>query len=432
MEVKVYKYCENIYNETTGEKQGCKSNVKQCQTKGELPISSGAHGQVYLCDSNDKVLKIVDKYDDLEGEIGYVKYNNTKFKKGEKYKYVAEIFLPFEESVGNAPNYIVMENVVTLDKYVELMNKRITDVKQLFNAKLLLIRKLIEALKFLHLRIGYCHNDLKPQNIGIKKEMIENQSFWMIKFIDMGASVSIKPENRNKMYLIEYGDRLYQPTLMFSYPLILENIQQDYYRDMWAMGCIMYYIVCEKYMIIADFEPQIYKVLMNMDLDSLSYMLCIDEENPDLRKDSANQCINDAMLESRKAFNNVLNVWYDAQTVPFQQISFITTIIFDFMYRSVAQCYEKTDMYEELKQTTQTNGGANSHNNNNFLLSIFEANQGKQDVKELLKSNKPEEAIYKQVHKIVFEHRNKSKKDTRDVDMLRNIVYLKINATKKI
>ena len=160
---------------------------------------------------------------------------------------------------------------------------------------------------------------------------------------------------------------------MFSCPLLLENIQHNYYRDMWAMGCIMYYIVCEKYMIDADREPMIYKTLMNMDIDSLSYMLCIDHEDPDLKKPVMKQCINGAMSDSREAFNEVMNKWYTQDQIPLQQISFIKRTIFNFMYKSVAQSYENTDMYQNIKKPTlgganATLGGANANATLNKLI----------------------------------------------------------------
>lgn len=441
-EQNIYKYCTDN-NVKCGESK-CE-NIKLCNKSNE--ISSGAFGKVFLCDKDDKVLKTVEKSEDIEGEIDYVKYNNS-----DKYKHVAEIYLPVSKSEEklecDSIKYIVMEKVMTLDEYVKKLNKRITNVKILFDAKFLLIRKLIEALRFLHLRIGYCHNDLKPQNIGIKKINNNGKAFWIIKFIDMGASIQIKPENRDKMYSFDEGDRLYQQTLMFSCPLLLEHIQHDYYRDMWAIGCIIYYIVCEKYMIDADREPMIYKTLMNMDIDSLSYMLCIDHEDPDLKKPVMKQCINGAMSDSRKAFNEVMNSWHTQQDqIPLQQISFIKRTIFDFMYKSVAQSYENTDMYQNIKKPSQ--GGANATSGANATpgANAKLSNELKNDLKtksesineeqlneqliEKLKRKKPNEN-YKD---FFIDHGNNNtdtKKDTRDVDMLRNLVYLKINATKKI
>ena len=436
-EQKKYKYCTDS-NVKCGESNQC-INSNECESS-KTSISSGAFGTVYLCDKDDKVLKTVENSKYLKGEIDYVKYNNDeRFKYGEKYKYVAEIFLPFTEPEQQLEcdnmKYIVMEKVMTLDKYVELMNKRITDdVKHLFNAKFLLIRKLIEALRFLHMKIGYCHNDLKPQNIGIKKIIDNKKPFWIIKFIDMGASIPIEPKNRDKMYSFTDDNRLYQQTLMFSCPLLLENIQHDYYRDMWAMGCIMYYIVCGQYMIVADREPMIYKTLMNMDIDSLSYMLCIDHENPDLTKSPIKQCINDKMSESRKAFNEVMNSWYTQQDqIPLQQISFMKTTIFDFMYKSVAQCYESTDMYQNIKIISRAGANATSGANATLNKLIFgPSTETNKPTEEQLKERKKPDESYKDLPKFFINHRNNNtdkKKDTRDVDMLRNLAYLKMNPT---
>ena len=424
-----YKYCTD--SNVKCEESKCE-NIKLCNKKNE--ISSGAFGKVYLCDKNDKVLKTVEESNYIHGEIDYVKYNNEKLKDGEKYKHVAEIFLPVtdKEQKLDCANikYIVMERVMTLDKYIELMNKQITDIKKLFDAKFLLIRKLIEALRFLHFRIGYCHNDLKPQNIGIKKINNNGKSFWIIKFIDMGASIQIKQENRDKMYYFEQTDRLFQQTLLFSCPLLLENIQHDYYRDMWAMGCIMYYIVCGKYMITGNNEPQIYRGLMNMDFDSLSYMLCIDHENPDLKKKNTpmKQCFNTAMGESRKAFNETINSWYEKQEISIQQISFITTTIFDFMYKSVPQSYEITDMYKNI-QDNRKKGGASANSASSYdklKQIIFEKSETKSEMKSLLERKKPDQNYFDNLPEIIKEHR-KSNYDKRDVDMLRNLAYLKMN-----
>lgn len=426
-----YKYC-------TDSKVKCGEGTEKCETIYSCnkikEISSGAFGNVYLCDQNDKVVKTVKtSSDDIQGEIDYVKYNNEKLKDGEKYKHVAEIFLPVteKEKILDCANitYIVMERVMTLDKYVEKMNEKITDVKKLFNAKFLLIGKLIEALRFLHLRVGYCHNDLKPQNIGIKKIIdINNKQFWIIKFIDMGASIPIKPENKDKMYSFEQNERLFQQTVLFSCPLLLENIQHDYYRDMWAMGCIMYYIVCGKYMITGNNEPQIYRGLMNMDFDSLSYMLCIDHENPDSNKSNYKKCFNTTMDKSRKAFNETINSWYKKEQISLQQISFITTTIFDFMYKSVPQSYEITDMYKNI-QDNRKKGGASANSTSSYdklKQIIFEGSETKSEMKSLLERKRKPDPKYNQLPKFIKEHRE-SNTDKRDVDMLRNLTYLKMN-----
>ena len=433
-----YKYCADKNIKCKEVTNTC-TDIKIC-TKIK-PISRGAFGQVYLCTADDKVVKVVKNSEDIKGEIDYVKYDTLK--EGEKYKHVAEIFLPVTENENKlncgSIKYIVMEKVITLDKYVDLMNKTIKDDDiNLFNAKFLLIRKLIEALRFLHMRIGYCHNDLKPQNIGIKKIVDNGKSFWMIKFIDMGASTHITSENRDKMYKFAEADRLYQQTILFSCPLLLEYIQHDYYRDMWAMGCIVYNIVCGEYMIITDLEPQIYKVLMNMDMDSLAYMLCIDDEDPDLKKPSMKQCISGAMSNSREEFKKVMDIWYKEKDIPLKKISFIKSTIFDFMYKSVVQCYESTDMYQKLKTQKTQKGGANPNAKPTDETLKTEAKPTDEEFKTGGKPTDEKFEImlqrkkYTQLKDLQDSIKLQELQDSRDVDMLRNLVYLKINSTKKI
>ena len=147
------------------------------------------------------------------------------------------------------------------------------------------------------------------------------------------------------------------------------------------------------------------------------------------------QCINGKMRVSRKAFNKLMNSWYTQQDqIPLQQISFMKTTIFDFMYKSVAQCYESTDMYQNIKRISRAGANATSGANATLNKLIFEQSTEttNKPTEEQLKERKKPDIDYKDLPNFFIDHRNNNtdtKKDTRDIDMLRNLAYLKMNPT---
>lgn len=58
---------------------------------------------------------------------------------------------------------------------------------KIFEEKCIIILKAAEALQFIHDK-GILHGDIKPDNIVIQKEMVDNTNKYLVKFIDVGSS----------------------------------------------------------------------------------------------------------------------------------------------------------------------------------------------------------------------------------------------------
>ena len=58
---------------------------------------------------------------------------------------------------------------------------------KIFEEKCIIILKAAEALQFIHDK-GILHGDIKPDNIVIQKEIVDNTNKYLVKFIDVGSS----------------------------------------------------------------------------------------------------------------------------------------------------------------------------------------------------------------------------------------------------
>lgn len=260
----------------------CESN--QCTNSNQCTISnalgSGAQGIVKNCGDN-KVVKISNN-EELKGEYEFLNYENDL-----KDIYVARMYPVIKDNGTCDKKKIVMDKVMSFKTYLE--EDKVNDDIDL---RFLLIRKLMAATAFLNFKIKYSHNDIKPDNIGIHPE---NKH---IRFIDMGGST---PINEKFVYSFNNEGPEYTQTLMFSAPIMMENIQDVYVRDRWATACTIYYIVSKgHFMIDTDGatvniqHARLFFVLMMLDMDGIEYMLGFINDKP--------KYVNDKMKTSREEF----------------------------------------------------------------------------------------------------------------------------------
>lgn len=302
-------YCEN------GSFGNCDEN---CTYNEADPKDAGAYGKVFFCNNSNLnnpplyVLKEDTKHDRtkppggtnlteegsenieeslaLQGEFNFIdwskeqKYKNVakmhrvkctyateeeqtkcetkEDKQLDKTKVVIERINPLKEYMKNS----IEKNCAT--KAVDVCKKEGKDYDDVLNKlqiyfKRNLIRKLVKAIDELH-KLSYCHNDLKPGNIGVSGK-------HEIKFIDMGSATLIKEGTLLKEGVVEAKalehktdmEALYKPSatgyyLMrdtdlnkggtFEYipPMFstsLGSLTHDKHRDKWSVGCIIYDII---------------------------------------------------------------------------------------------------------------------------------------------------------------------------------------------
>ena len=287
---------------------------KECTYNEAHPRNAGANGQVFFCDNSDLTKHVLkedtkhgkttnfDKIKEsfaLQGEFDFIEW--AKDNEETRYKNVAKMHrvkcadntteeTKCETKEGQQfkldKTKVVIEKINPLKDYMEysiekkcaskahdVCKKEGKDYDDVLNQlqiyfKRNLIRKLVTAINELH-ELGYCHNDLKPDNIGVSGK-------HEIKFIDMGSATPIKEGTLPQEGVVEAqtGEAqaqtqaeiealLYTPSatgyyLMrdtdlnkggtFEYipPMFstsLGSLTHDTHRDKWSVGCIIYDII---------------------------------------------------------------------------------------------------------------------------------------------------------------------------------------------
>ena len=297
-ETTVVYYCEN------GSFGNCS---EECTYNETDPKDAGANGKVFFCNNSAHVLKEDTKHDRthngtqeslaLQGEFNFIDWkpndnNNHKYenvakmhrvkcatgdeektkcekKDGQEFKLdktrvVIEKVIPLKTYVEQVieKGYTAKANQICIKKGMEHYNGILSTLR--INFKMTLIKKLITAIENLH-NLGYCHNDLKPGNIGVSGK---NE----IKFIDMGSATPIKKgtqaqaqtqaggaqaqtqtkiedlytPNAKGFYLMRDTDLNKGGTFEYIPPMFsswLGSLTHDMYRDQWSVGCIIYDII---------------------------------------------------------------------------------------------------------------------------------------------------------------------------------------------
>jgi len=75
------------------------------------------------------------------------------------------------------------------------------------------------------------HKDIKPQNIL----MMADSS---VKIADMGISISVANSDTKSVTVSKVGTPLY------TSPEVLKRQPFDFKVDIWALGCLLYYMTC--------------------------------------------------------------------------------------------------------------------------------------------------------------------------------------------
>ena len=189
-------------------------------------LGNGAFGKVYKA-KEIKTEKIV--------AVKQISINNSKIK----YEYILKeinvlsnlshpnIVKYYKHYEENDKIYIIMEYLEggTLKQYInEEKNKINEDICRI------IIKKILEALSYLHYTCDICHRDIKPENIMFKYNNDPNS----VKLIDFGLS-SDSFEKKN--YLDNCG------TLIYMAPEQISNKTYSKSVDIWSVGIILYMLL---------------------------------------------------------------------------------------------------------------------------------------------------------------------------------------------
>ena len=286
--------------------------VKQVKQGSCIPgrqLGNGGFGDVVACKHGNYVMKLsratkaigeeTEKVDELVGEYEYIDYCVPGDV--EKYFSVAKM-------------YPVMKNQNTMcyDKTVLVMEKMTGDLYGMYNDFIkggqktswkniefvnALAPKLDAMLTYLHDTVGYCHNDIKPANIGYVDGASGGNINVDVRLLDMGSSVKMK--KNEKPYMMGMDSRLHGGTFVYMTKNTLEEIQDSRNRDKWAMGCTLYELIAGVPMnsgFNSTIELSYFKILSNYNDALLKYMLGSSDD------DIGIEFISDTMRIARQQF----------------------------------------------------------------------------------------------------------------------------------
>lgn len=278
----------------------------------ESNLGNGGFGDVAACRDGEYVMKTTrptrafeaqEKQEEMVGEYDYIDYCVPDHV--DKYFYVAKMYPVMKE--GSTTCYdrtkLVMDRMAgdLYSLYIDfIQGDSNTSWRNIEFINSNLAPKLDEMLTHLHETVGYCHNDIKPANIGYTNQEDEELS---VKLLDMGSSVKI--EKNEKPYKMGPDSRLHGGTVVYMTKNTFEEIQDSKNRDRWAMGCTLYELIAGVPMnsgLNTKSELSYFTILSNYNEALLKYMLGLSNTETGI------SIISNTMREARTkflaAFNN--------------------------------------------------------------------------------------------------------------------------------
>ncbi|CAF1090684.1 unnamed protein product [Adineta ricciae] len=117
-----------------------------------------------------------------------------------------------------------------------------------------IMTKLISALHYLH-KIDVVHRDLKLENILLKNIPLSKTDEFDIRITDFGLSSKKSLTSADSLFNDYCGTPLYMA------PEILENKNYSALCDVWAMGIIMFYLICGRHPYVAHDERRLLEII---------------------------------------------------------------------------------------------------------------------------------------------------------------------------
>lgn len=206
-------------------------------------IGKGGFGSVYKVKKNEryyamKAIKLEEKQmifirehpNEIEKAISEIRIWK-KFSHSNIIKY----YTSFIEK-GNV--YIIMELVdgVSLGEYIAVMKENNTPIKE--KMILNIITEIACGLKYMHQKANVIYKDLNPNNV-----MLDNS--FNVKLIDFGLTIEQCPDNKEGIRnvntsLTQSVSPVFEGSIFYSAPELMNNDKVTYGCDIWALGCITY------------------------------------------------------------------------------------------------------------------------------------------------------------------------------------------------
>ncbi len=201
-------------------------------------LGGGSYGNVLKCIDNkhqEYAIKMISK--DIDNNIIKNEINILK-----KLTNITKDYYLIDYFYDNYYYYIVTNYISGISLYSYLKRVKYIDEEKIIN----ILKQLTNKLLLLKIN-NIIHNDIKLDNIIINL-------------------------NNNKITLIDYGSsNNSNNTLVYSPPEFLNNNIITYQNDIWAMGCLIYILICGEHPFDHDKTNNEDVIINNIKLNNISF-----------------------------------------------------------------------------------------------------------------------------------------------------------------
>ena len=208
-------------------------------------IGKGGFGSVYKVKLNDKYFAMKKtKLDDKQ--MKFIREHPNEIDKGineikiwKKFNH-PNIVKYYNSFIEKNDCYIIMELIegISLGEYISHLKEKNTQINEekIINITL----DVVSVLRYMHKEVNIIYRDLNPNNI-----MLDNQ--FNVKVIDFGLAIDKNEKNEkneknmnNSLINQSINNTVFEGSLCYCSPEIMNNLKVNFGCDIWALGCIIY------------------------------------------------------------------------------------------------------------------------------------------------------------------------------------------------